>query len=271
MDTYETLAVSLENAVAQIELNRPGKANAVNAAMWRELRKVFDWLDATPQARICILSGRGKHFCAGIDVQFLIEIKNEVDRWPEGRRQERLRHIIVDLQAAVNAIERCRKPVLAAVHGACVGGAVDLIAACDMRYASDDARFSIKEVDLAIVADLGTLQRLPPLIGDGRVRELAYSGREFDGRQAYAMGLINQLFPDRPSLLQGVMALAADISAKSPLTIRGIKETLNYSRSHTIADGLSFVATRNAAMLLSKDVEEAISAQIQKRTPKFED
>ena len=270
MQRYKTLSVALRDGVAHIELDRPGKANALDATMWQELREVFIKLDAMPQARVCILNGRGKHFCAGIDLQFLIEIKNKAGQWPEGQREERLHQIIVELQEAVNAVENCRKPVLAAAHGACLGAGVDLISACDMRYASSDARFSIKEVDLAIVADLGTLQRLPSLIGEGRTRELAYSGREFDGQRACDMGLINKLFPDRSGLLQGVLALATEISIKSPLTIRGIKETLNFSRNHTIAEGLSFVATRNAAMLLSKDLEEAISAQVQKRTPKFE-
>jgi len=148
---------------------------------------------------------------------------------------------------------------------------VDILAACDMRYATPATRFCVKEVDLAIVADLGSLQRLPGIVGQGVARELAFTGRIFKGEEALLMGLVNRLFPKTEDLGGGVMALATDIASKSPLTIRGIKETMNYGRDHTIGEGLTYVAQRNAAMLLSKDLEEAISAFMEKRTPRFED
>ncbi len=271
MPKFEALTVSSENRIANIQLNRPDKANAINATMWKELKDVFDWVNGTPEVRVAVLSGQGKHFSAGIDFEFLSAIYNEVSELSEGRRQERLRQIIIGLQDSVTAIERCRKPVIAAIHGACIGGGIDLITACDIRYATVDARFSIKEVDLAIVADTGTLQRLPRLIGDGLFRELAYTGLEFDGVKAHSVGLVNKVFADQTSLLAGIRELAIEIAAKSPLAIRGIKEILIYSRDHTVAEGLNYVATWNAAIGLSKDVQEAVAAYLQERFAEFED
>jgi len=271
MPKFEALTVGLKNRIANIQLNRPDKANAINAAMWKELKDVFDWVDGTPEVRVAVLSGQRKHFSAGIDFEFLSAIYNEVSQLSEGRRQERLRQIIIGLQDSVTAIERCRKPVIAAIHGACIGGGIDLITACDIRYATVDARFSIREVDLAIVADTGTLQRLPRIIGDGLFRELAYTGLEFDGVKAHSIGLVNKVFPDQTSLLAGVRELATEIAAKSPLAIRGIKEILIYSRDHTVAEGLNYVATWNTAIGLSKDVQEAVTAYFQNRCAEFED
>ena len=188
-----------------------------------------------------------------------------------GQREEQLRRIILGLQAAFTAVETCRKPVLAAIQGLCIGGGLDLIAACDLRYASADAAFSLKEVDLAIVADVGSLQRLPHLIGEGQVRELAFTARQFDAAEAQAMGLVNRVYPDSDALQDGVQAIAASIAAKSPLTVRGIKQALNYGRDHRGADGLEQVATWNAAMLLSADTQEAITAAMQKRPAQFAD
>ena len=170
---FETLKITESDGVAHIELNRPDKANAINGAMWTDMRAAFDWLSGS-RARVGVLSARGRHFTAGIDLDLLAALKSEITSLPEGWRQERLREKIAELQEAISAAESCRKPILAAIHGACIGGGVDLVTACDMRYATQDARFSVKEVDLAIVADLGTLQRLPRLIGEGLARELAF-------------------------------------------------------------------------------------------------
>jgi enoyl-CoA hydratase len=160
---------------------------------------------------------------------------------------------------------------LAAIHGRCIGGGLDLIAACDMRYATANAEFSLKEVDLALVADVGSLQRLPYLIGEGQVRELAFTARPLDAAEAQAMGLVNRMFADTAQLREGVQAIAARIAAKSPLAVRGIKQVLNYSRDHSMAAGLEYVATWNAALLLSADAHEAIAATLQKRQPQFAD
>lgn len=267
---FETLLVSEADGVAHIELNRPEKANAMNGVMWKELKTAFDWLDSS-HARVGVLSARGKNFSAGIDFDLLMAVKAETSAMHDGLRQERLREIIGELQDAISAAELCRKPILAAIHGACVGGGVDLVTACDMRYSTHDAKFSVKEVDLAIVADAGTLQRLPRLIGEGLARELVYTGREFDGKEAHAMLLVNHTFSDKESLLKSVMEIANTIAQKSPLTIRGIKDTLNFSRDHSVADGLAYVAAKNAEILFSADLMEAIAANMQHRAAKFED
>ncbi len=271
MPDYATLATDAAGGIARIVLERPRRANAADATMWRELRAAFAWADATPAVRVVILGGAGAHFCAGIDLDLLDAIRSEVAALSQGHRQERLRARILELQGDVNAIEQCRKPVLAAIHGVCYGGAIDIVAACDLRYAAADARFCVKEVDLAIVADLGTLQRLPRLIGEGATRELAYTAREFDGLEAARLGLVNAVLPDRAALDAHVLAVATTIAAKSPLAVRGIKETLLHGREHGVADGLAHVAARNAALLLAPDLDEALAAHRERRAATYPD
>jgi enoyl-CoA hydratase len=271
METYQTIHVVIEEAVARVELDRSDKGNCLDADMWRELKEVFETLDARPEVRAVVLGGRGRHFSTGIDLDFLQSMRRDLEALPGGRKQEYLRQFIAGLQDSVNAIESCRKPVLAAIQGFCLGAGVDIVAACDMRYATPATRFCVKEVDLAIVADLGSLQRLPGIVGQGVARELAFFGRIFKGEEALAVGFVNRLFPKTEELAGGVMALATELAAKSPLTLRGIKETLNYSRDHTVADGLAYVAQRNSAMLLSEDLDEALSAYLENRAARFED
>lgn len=271
MDTFSCLQAVVSDHIAHIQLNRPHKANALNGVLWEEIGRVFEWVDRTAEARVAVLSGAGRHFSAGIDFELAQNIFTEVGRLPPGQREERLRGLILELQTAFNALERCRKPVLAAIHGLCIGGALDLAAACDMRYASAEARFALKEVDLGMVADVGSLQRLPYLMGEGQVRELAFTGRELDADEALRLGLVNRVFADRDRLLNGVEAIARVIAAKSPLTVRGVKQVMNYNRDHTIASGLEFVAAWNAAMLLSEDTQEAVLATLRKRAPRFND
>ncbi len=269
---FDTLAVSLDGPIVTVRLNRPDKANAMNAAMWQEIRRAFEWVDETPAARVAILEGEGRHFSAGIDLQMMAGLMPQVHDDCDGRAREKLRRVILDLQDTLTSLERCRKPVLAAIHGACVGGAVDLICCADMRYAAADAQFTIKEVDIGMVADVGTLQRLPRLIGSqGLVRELAYTGRAVDAGEARAIGLVNRVYDSREALLAGVRDVAATVAAKSPLAIRGIKEQLNYARDHSVADGLNHVATWNAATLLSEDLMVAMSAAQKREPPRFRD
>lgn len=271
LPAYSSLALAFDQGIADIRLNRPDKSNAMNDAMWQEIRQAAEWADATPAVRVVILSGAGRNFCAGIDLAMLGSIQQRIAHPEPARRRQALRQLIRDLQDCLTAIERCRKPVLAAIHGACVGGALDLVSACDMRYASADAIFSIKEIDLAMVADVGTLQRLPRLIGEGLTRELAYTGRNVEAGEAHAIGLINRNFATPEELHAAVRKIASTIAAKSPLAIRGIKQVLNYSRDHTVAEGLEFVAEWNADHLLSPDLAEVIAAQREKRAPQFGD
>jgi enoyl-CoA hydratase len=269
---YETLAVALDGPVATVRLARPDKANAMNLPMWHEIRRAFAWIDDTPAARVAILEGEGRHFTAGIDLEMMAGLLPMVHDDCDGRSREKLRRVILDLQDTLTSLERCRKPVLAAIHGACVGGGIDLICCADMRYAAADASFTIKEIDIGMVADVGTLQRLPKIVGaDGWVRELAYTGRTADAAEARAMGLVNRVFDTREALHAGVREIAAAIAAKSPLSVRGVKEMLNYARDHSVADGLNQVATWNAAMLMSEDLMAAMAAAQQKKAPRFRD
>jgi enoyl-CoA hydratase len=268
---YETLTVTLENHIATVRLNRPEKANAMNATMWQEIRKAFQWVDETPEARVAILQAEGKLFTAGIDLQMMMGLGPQIQSDCDGRTREALRRVILDLQDTLTSLERCRKPVLAAIHGACIGGGIDLITCADMRYCSADASFTIKEIDIGMTADVGTLQRLPRLIGEGMARELAYTGRKFGADEAREIHLVNRVFESREALYAGVQEIAASIAAKSPLSIRGTKEMITYARDHSVADGLNYIATWNAAMLMSKDLDEAMLANAGKRPAVFRD
>lgn len=270
MSEYHSLLVEQQGHVAHIRINRPEKINAMDAAFWEEMVRAFDWVEQTDSVRVVVISGQGKHFSAGIDLALLATaaagMVNDI-----GRNAERIRRNILRLQASFNAIDNCRKPVIAAIHGYCIGGAIDLISACDMRYASADAQFSIKEIDMGMAADVGTLQRLPHLIGDGIMRELAYTGRLFDAAEAERMGLVNRVYADPESLLAGVMQLAEQIAGKSPLAIRGTKEMIRYARDHSVEEGLNYIASWNAAMLQSEDLKLAMAAHMAKKTPEFKD
>ena len=268
----ETLTLSIQDHIATVGLNRPEKANAMNAVMWQDIRRAFDWIDAQPEARVAVLEGEGRHFTAGIDLQMMMGLAPQIQDPCDGRTRESLRRVILDMQDTLTSLERCRKPVLAAIHGACVGGGIDLVTCADMRYCSADAYFSIKEIDIGMVADVGTLQRLPKLVGSqGLVRELAYTGRRVEAAEARDIGLVNRVFDSREALQAGVREIAAAIAAKSPLSIRGVKEMLNYARDHSVADGLNHIATWNAAMLQSADLQKAMAAHMSKQQPEFAD
>lgn len=263
-----TLLLSLENHVAHLRFNRPQRANALNQTAWNELKSVFEMLDEDDSVRVIVLSGEGKHFCSGIDLELLMSVAGPTETC-EGRKRERLRRQILALQAPINAIEQCSKPVIAAIHGGCIGGGVDIAAACDMRYCTDDAYFSIREIDMGMVADLGTLQRLPRLIPQGTLREMAFTGRSVFGPEAERMGLVNKAFETSEKMQESVAEVTRQIATKSPLSIRGTKHILNHSRDHSVADGLEYMATWNAAMLLSNDLTEAFQAKMQKREARF--
>jgi enoyl-CoA hydratase len=266
-----TISIRLDGAVAEVSLNRPDRSNALNEAMWQELRTAMRWADATTEVRAVVLSGAGKNFCAGIDLAMLGGVAQAVAHVDPARSREKLRRLVLDLQDCLSSIEQCRKPVLAAIQGACIGGALDMVTCCDMRYASADAVFSVREVDVGMAADVGTLQRLPRLVPEGVARELAYTGRNVEAAEAERIGLVNRAFASAEELAAGVMQIAQAIAAKSPLAIRGTKEMLNYGRDHSVADGLNYIATWNAAMLMSADLNEAMTAARERRPPAFAD
>lgn len=269
---FTTLKIELDGPVARLLLNRPDKANAMSEAMWQELPKAAAWINTQRQIRVVILAGAGKHFTAGIDLQVLAGLSKRVTGpGCPARAREYLREWILAAQASITAIENIRVPVIAAVQGACVGAGVDLIAACDLRYATVDAKFCIKEVDLAVVADVGTVQRLRHVVGYAKVAELTYTGETFDGAKAEAIGLVSAAHADGEALMQAVDGVARSLAAKSPLTVRGVKQSLLYARDHSVAEGLEYVAGWNAAMLISADLNEAVSAYLGKRPAVFED
>lgn len=267
--SYQTLSLNIENHIATVSFNRPEKANALNKLAWEELQQVFEFLDTDPDTRVIILQGEGKHFCAGIDLELLMAIRQETADDCEGRIREKIRRFVKILQAPINAIEQCNKPVLATIHGGCIGGGLDIVAACDMRYCTEDAYFTIKEIDMGMVADLGSLQRLPKLMNQGMVREMAYTGRKVYGPEAKEFGLVNSTYVSRDSLLEAVTGIAKQIASKSPLSIRGSKEMLRYGLDHSVEDGLNYIATWNAAMILSNDLNEAFMSTLEKREPSF--
>ena len=267
--SFETLELEIEEQVATVRLNRPDKANSMNAAMWEELQTCFEWLDQEPSVRAVILAGNGNHFCAGLDLAMFGDLHGTSAE--PARRAEHLRRTILRLQGNLTAIEKCRVPVLAAIHNTCIGGGVDMTCCADMRYATEDAYFSIREIDIGMTADVGTLQRLPKIIPDGVVRELAYTGRNMDAEEAREVGFVNRVFEDRDTMLREVTALARSIAKKSPLAMRGSKEMLLYSRDHSVAEGLNYIATWNSGMLCQADLEAGMQAQMAKTQAIYED
>ena len=268
----QTLKIDIREHVAWLRLNRPDKANAFSLTMWDEFPQAVDWLGRQAEVRVVIVCGEGRHFTAGIDLEALAHLAAMVSgKGCAGRERENLHQFIRHAQDAFNSLERLRVPVIAAVHGACIGAGIDLISACDLRYSTLDAKFSIKELDLAVTADVGTLQRLRHVIGLPRLTELAYTAETFDGRKAQAIGLVGQAYETQDELMREAEAMARRIAAKSPLTVRGVKHNLLYSRDHSVREGLEMVAAWNSGMLISDDIQEALTAQLQKREPKFAD
>ncbi|WP_024673195.1 crotonase/enoyl-CoA hydratase family protein [Pseudomonas syringae] len=269
MLNYQAFKVELTDSIAHVQINRPDKVNAMNAAFWTEIIEIFDWIERNDAIRVVVLSGAGKHFSSGIDLALLASVANQMGD-DAGRNARLLRRKILDMQASFTAVDQCRKPVLAAIQGYCLGGAIDLISACDMRYAAADAQFAIREIDMGMAADVGTLQRLPRIIGDGMLRELAYTGRTVGAEEAQRIGLVNRTFDDHACLLDGVFALAREIAGKSPIAIEGTKQMISYMRDHRVEDGLEHVAIWNAAMLQSPDLKLAMVAQMSKQKPVFD-
>lgn len=268
------LSVTHDGGVATVRLERPQAANALDRTLWHELRETFRALDAEPGVRAVVLTGSGRHFCAGIDLSMLAEIQGMAPAGADpGRAREGLRRLILDLQDVLTTVERCRVPVLAAIQGACVGAGLDLAVVCDLRYATPRTKFSLKEVDMGLAADVGVLQRLPRIVGEGRAREMAYTCRDVRGSEAEAMGLVNACVDteDPEELLAHVTEVARGLAAKSPLALRGTKHAITYARDHSIADGLDQIATWNASALISDDLTEAVTAFAEGRAPRYAD
>ena len=270
MSMNEALAVEVKDNVAQVTLLGPGKGNAMGPAFWDEMPVVFAELDADPEVRAIVLNGSGKNFCFGLDLMAMGSTLPSVGGGEvSARSRERFHTTVKRLQQSITAVADCRTPTIAAVHGWCIGGGVDLISAVDIRYASADAKFSVREVKLAIVADVGSLARLPYILSDGHLRELALTGKDIDAARAEKIGLVNEVLPDAEAALAAAHATAAEIAANSPLTVRGVKDVLDEQRTDDVAASLRYVAAWNAAFLPSRDLKEAVTAMFEKRPPNF--
>ena len=268
---WTTFDVSIDDGVTELTLNTGATGNLLGSNFWRELPELFHQLDRDPRVRVVILSAAGPHFSYGIDLKAMSDIFGSVvtEGGLADRRTE-FRQAISDVQSTISAVADCSKPVIAAVQGWCIGGAVDLISATDIRYASRDARFSVREIKVAMVADLGSLQRLPGIIGDGHLRELALTGDDIDAARAQKIGLVNDVLGDHSSTVDHARAVARRIAQNAPLPVQGVKQILNHARQPSIQDGLTYVATWNSAFLPSNDLTEAITAVFDKRRPNFQ-
>ena len=268
---YKHFQVSIADKIGRIAINRPQKANALHMPAWEELKTAMEEMNDRSDVRVVILSGEGKLFCAGIDLELLMSVQQLESIPSPADRSESLYAMVIKLQDCVSSIERCSKPVIAAIHNGCIGGGLDIIAACDLRFASDDAYFVIKEIDMGMVADLGTLQRLPKFVQAAAVAELAYTGRAATAEEAARIGLINATFSSREQLMTHAGQVATQIASKSPKSIRGTKKVLQHAMNHSVSEGLEFIARHNAQHLLSDDLTESFHALTQKRNPRYSD
>lgn len=273
--------ITLEDAVAHLRLSRPDTKNSMIPEFWSELPAAVNELSDSGEARALVISSTGRHFTAGMDLTVFTqpdalfsagtEAGSDSSEAPEfGRVRADIRNLALTLQASFGCLEKARMPVLAAVQGGCIGGGVDMVSAADMRYCTADAFFCIQEINIGLTADLGTLQRLPRIIPDGLARELAYTGRRLSAAEAEAAGLVNQVYPDQDAMLQGVLEIAREIAQRSPLAVWGSKEMLNYTRDHSVADGLNHVATWQSGMFHPDDMAEAFAARAEGREPAFQ-
>ena len=275
--TYRCFNVEIEGGVAHLQLKRGDELNTMVPEFWRELPQIVKDIDANARARVIVVSSTGKHFSGGMDLSVFTAGQSAgtaaaASKDERGRTRANLRQGILDIQETFNCLERARMPVLMAIQGGCVGGAVDFASACDCRYATEDAFFVIQEINIGMTADVGTFPRLCKLMPEGMVKELAYSGRRLLAKKAMQFGLVNEVFATQDEMLTHVMALASEIAEKSPLAVHGSKVMINYARDHTVADGLDYIATWQAGMYNPEtDMRESFVAKAEKRPPQFAD
>ncbi|MBV7257325.1 crotonase/enoyl-CoA hydratase family protein [Pacificimonas sp. WHA3] len=263
----ETISLEIAEHIAHVKLTRPDELNTMTPAFWEDMISVFEAIDADPAVRAVVLSSTGRHFTAGLDLKSAQSLHGD----PKDVARERVHFLkhVKRLQHSFTVIDECRVPVIAVIQGGCIGGGVDLVTACDMRIIAEGGWFSVQEINVGIVADVGTLQRIPHLLPQGIVRELAYTGRRFPADEAKSYGFVNAVAADHEAALASAMALAKTIAQKSPVAMMGTKAVLNRGRGQTVEAGLDYVAVWNAAFLQGEDMREAIGAQMQKREPAF--
>ena len=269
--TYRCFDVDIAGSVAHVRLSRPDELNSMVPEFWRELPEIVTRISDDATARVVVISSTGRHFSAGMDLSVFTGRERTGQDVEPGRRNAHTYSKNRALQWSFTALEKARVPVLAAVQGGVVGGAVDLVTACDVRYASADAFFVVQEINIGMTADVGTLQRLGKVVPEGVARELAFTGRRMPAQRAYEVGLVQQVYPDHEALVAGVLETAAEIAAHSPLAIWGTKVAMNYARDHTVDDALDQIATWQAGMYQPADMAEAFAAKAEGRRPVFPD
>tara|TARA_A100001388_G_C28729182_1_gene480586 strand:+ start:354 stop:1220 length:867 start_codon:yes stop_codon:yes gene_type:complete len=271
---YKCFQIDIENHIANLVLSRPNELNTMSRDFWVELGDVLEEINRDSEVRVVVMSSTGKHFCAGMDLN---AFSNGVDNIPDDKKPDHARigeavyRVAKELQEYISTLEKIRVPVIAAIHGGCIGGAVDLVTACDIRLASDDAFFCIQEINIGMAADVGTLQRLPKIIPDSKMREMAYTGRRMYAGEAKETGLVSDTYKSQEDMLKAANSLAKEIASKSPVAIYGLKAVMNYSRDHSISESLEYNALWSGAMLSQKDMTEAMTANIEKRDASFND
>jgi enoyl-CoA hydratase len=266
--------VDITDQVAHVQLSRPEALNTMTPEFWRELPEIVTSISDEASARVVVLSSTGRHFSAGMDLAVFggggsSSPGGDGSELEPGRRHARTRSHARLLQWSFTALEKARVPVIAAVQGGVIGGAVDLVTACDLRYATEDAFFCVQEINIGMTADVGTLQRLGKVVPEGFAREMAFTGRRVPAARAYEVGLVQEVYADHESLLEGVMDTAREIAAHSPLAVWGTKVAMNYARDHTVDDALDQIATWQAGMFQPADMAEAFTAKLEKRPPVF--
>ena len=263
------LFMEIADHVAEVVLRTPGKGNAMGPELWRELPETFDVLDRDEKVRAVVLRADGPHFTYGLDLPAMMGELGPLAAGGLAAARTKLHEMILRLQEAVTAIASCRKPVVAAIHGVCIGGGVDVITACDVRVASRDAKFSVREVRVAMVADLGTLQRISRIVGEGHARELAMTGRDIDAERALRIGLVNDVHATREDAWNAARTIARELADNPPLVVQGVKQVMNERTRSEVETGLRYVAAWNSAFLPSTDLGEALAAFMEKRRPTY--
>tara|TARA_X000000950_G_scaffold282449_1_gene381285 strand:+ start:794 stop:1660 length:867 start_codon:yes stop_codon:yes gene_type:complete len=271
---FNCFKLDVKNHVGNLVLSRPDELNTMSRDFWVELGEVLEVINKDSDIRVVVMSSTGKHFCAGMDLN---AFTNGVDNIPDDKKPDHARigeavyRVAKELQEYISTLEKIRVPVIAAIHGGCIGGAVDMVTACDIRLASDDAFFCIQEINIGMAADVGTLQRLPKIIPDSKMREMAYTGRRMYAEEAKEAGLVSGTYGSQEELIEAANKLASEIASKSPVAIYGLKAVMNYSRDHNVNDSLEYNALWSGAMLSQKDMTEQMTANMEKRDATFND
>eukprot|EP00029_Vermamoeba_vermiformis_P003597 TRINITY_DN14142_c0_g1_i1.p1 TRINITY_DN14142_c0_g1~~TRINITY_DN14142_c0_g1_i1.p1 ORF type:complete len:298 (-),score=20.98 TRINITY_DN14142_c0_g1_i1:94-987(-) len=265
--TYFKTTIS-EN-IGELILNRPARLNVMDDTFFTEFHDAVKRLDVDPDVRVILVRAEGKVFTAGLDMKWATSIFSDDSAPSRADASLKLHKLIKRWQDSFTALEKTLKPVVAAIHGKCIGGGVDLVTAADIRLATKDVEFSIKETQIAIVADLGTLQRIGRIVPKGIVREMTFTGEPINAEDALRWGLVNRVYDTQEQLLTAARSLCKRIAANSPLVVQGSKKVLQYAEDHTIEEGLDQVAMWNSAFLQSPDLIEAGTAFMMRRTPEF--